>query len=278
MIVSIKNILLACPILGKRCFFVFNELSRRAAMGEIATVNSVEHAIRLVELLAGSANGLGVSQIAQSLDLPRATVYRLLKTLAQREWIIQDDKTYRLSFRLPGLFQGAGAGAEAALAARITPLLHQLVNETGETAHLAALDGDRVVYLAKVDSPHPIRMFSENGWRGPLHATGVGKVLLASTEAKLLSQICDQGLERFTPNTIVKKEQLQAELAQIRKQGYALDAEELIEGLTCVAVPVFSGEAIRGAISVAGPTARLGNPKALAKILKAAVKGLQSSL
>lgn len=247
-------------------------------MGEIATVNSVEHAIRLVELLAGSANGLGVSQIAQSLDLPRATVYRLLKTLAQREWIIQDDKTYRLSFRLPGLFQGAGAGAEAALAARITPLLHQLVNETGETAHLAALDGDRVVYLAKVDSPHPIRMFSENGWRGPLHATGVGKVLLASTEAKLLSQICDQGLERFTPNTIVKKEQLQAELAQIRKQGYALDAEELIEGLTCVAVPVFSGEAIRGAISVAGPTARLGNPKALAKILKAAVKGLQSSL
>jgi IclR family acetate operon transcriptional repressor len=116
------------------------------------------------------------------------------------------------------------------------------VNATGETAHFAALDGDRVVYLAKVDSPHPIRMFSQIGWRGPLHATGVGKVLLASTEAKLLSRVCDQGLERFTRNTIVEKEQLQAELAQIRKQGYALDAEELIDGLTCVAVPVMSGE------------------------------------
>jgi DNA-binding IclR family transcriptional regulator len=270
--------ILACQILGKRCVFVFVQPLRREVMGEIATVNSVEHAIRLVELLASSVNPPGVSQMALSLDLPRATVYRLLKTLAQREWIIQEDKTYRISFRLAGLFHGAGAGAEAALAERMTPLLHQLVNETGETAHFAVLDGDRVVYLAKVDSPHPIRMFSQIGWRGPLHATGVGKVLLASTEAKFLSRICDQGLERFTPNTIVEKEKLQAELAQIRKQGYALDAEELIDGLTCVAVPVFSGEQVRGAISVAGPTARLGNPKALAKILKAAAKTLPTSL
>ncbi|WP_175863491.1 MULTISPECIES: IclR family transcriptional regulator [Burkholderia] len=247
-------------------------------MGEIATVNSVEHAVRLVELLAGSSNVLSVSQMAQSLDLPRATVYRLLKTLAQREWLVQEDKTYRLSFRLTGLFGSAGASAEAALAERITPLLRHLVNETGETAHFAVLDGDRVVYLAKVDSPHPIRMFSQIGWRGPLHATGVGKVLLASAEAKLLSRICDQGLERFTQNTIVEKEQLQAELAQVRKRGYALDAEELIAGLTCVAVPVVSGEEVRGAISVAAPTARLGNPEALAEILKAAAKTLPTSL
>lgn len=245
-------------------------------MGEIATVNSVEHAIRLVELLAGSANALGVSQMAQSLELPRATVYRLLKTLGQREWVIQEDKTYRLSLRLRGLFYGGGTAV--ALAERLTPLLHRLVDETAETAHFAALDGDRVVYLAKVDSPHPIRMFSQIGWRGPLHATGVGKVLLAWTETKLLSRVCEHGLERFTQNTIVEKEQLQAELAQIRKQGYALDAEELIGGLTCVAVPVMSGEQICGAISVAGPTARIGDPTALAKILKAAANTLPASL
>ena len=83
-------------------------------MGEIATVNSVEHAVRLVELMASSENVLGVSQMAQSLGLPRATIYRLLKTLAQREWVVQDDKTYRLSFRLAGLFRGAGATAAAA--------------------------------------------------------------------------------------------------------------------------------------------------------------------
>jgi DNA-binding IclR family transcriptional regulator len=202
----------------------------------------------------------------------------LLKTLIQREWVIQEDKTYRLSFRLTGLFHGAAAGTEASLAEQMTPLLHQLVNETGETAHFAVLDGDRVVYLAKVDSPHPIRMFSQIGWRGPLHATGVGKVLLALTEARLLSRVCDHGLERFTRNTIVEKARLQAELAQIREQGYALDAEELIDGLTCVAVPVMSGELVRGAISVAGPTARLVNPKALAKILQAAAKTLPTSL
>ncbi|WP_347554204.1 IclR family transcriptional regulator [Robbsia sp. KACC 23696] len=246
-------------------------------MGEITTVNSVEHAIRLVELLAVSENGLGVSQMAQSLDLPRATVYRLLKTLAQREWVIQEDKTYRLSFRLAGLFHGVGAGAGAALAARMTPLLHRLVDKTGETAHFAALDGDRVVYLAKVDSPHPIRMFSEIGWRGPLHASGAGKVLLAGTDAAFLSRICDQGLERFTRQTIVEKEKLEEALARIREQGYALDAEELIDGLTCVAVPVMSGKHIRGALSVSGPSARLGDPEALAKILQDVVKALPLS-
>lgn len=245
-------------------------------MGEIATVNSVEHAIRLVELLASPADALSVSQMAQTLDLPRATVYRLLKTLAQREWVIQEDKTYRLSFRLTGLFQGAGA--QAALAERMTPFLQKLVNDTGETAHFAALDGDRVVYLARVDSPHPIRMFSQVGWRGPLHATAAGKVFLASTEAKLLSRICDHELERFTPNTIVDIDQLRANLAQIREQGYAVDAQELIDGLTCVAVPVMSGEQIRGAISVSGPTARVGKPEALAKLLRAAVDALSISL
>lgn len=237
-------------------------------MGEITTVNSVEHAIRLVELLAVSENGLGVSQMAHSLDLPRATVYRLLKTLAQREWVIQEDKTYRLSFRLAGLFHGVGAGAGAALAERMTPLLHRLVDKTGETAHFAALDGDRVVYLAKVDSPHPIRMFSEIGWRGPLHASGAGKVLLAGTDAAFLSRICDQGLERFTPQTIVEKEKLEEALLQIREQGYALDAEELIDGLTCIAVPVRSGTKILGALSISGPSARLGDPERWVKILK----------
>jgi DNA-binding IclR family transcriptional regulator len=246
-------------------------------MGEIATVSSVDHAVSLIELLACSEQALGVSQIAQSLRLPRATVYRLLKTLIQREWVIQDDKRYRLSFRLAGLFRGASAGAGAALAERVTPLLHRLVHETGETAHFAALDGDRVVYLAKVDSPHPIRMFSQAGWRGPLHATGVGKVLLAFAEARLQTQICEQQLQQFTPHTIVDAEKLRRELARIHKQGYAIDADELIMGLTCVAVPVVSAGQVRGAVSVAGPTSRLGKPAALAKILLSAVETLSTS-
>lgn len=103
------------------------------------------------------------------------------------------------------------------------------------------------------------------------------QVLLAWAEERLLAHVCEQGLARFTPNTIVGKVRLQAELAQIRKQGYALDDEELIDGLTCVAVPVIVGDEIRGAVSVAGPTARLGDPAALAKILQAAVKSASTS-
>ncbi|GAB3629851.1 IclR family transcriptional regulator [Pandoraea terrae] len=237
-------------------------------MGEISTVSSVGHAIRLIELLAGGASPRNVSEIAHALELPRATVYRLLRTLAEFEWVIQDGTTYRLSFRPTGLFVHAGAGSS--LADRMTPVLQALVNETGETAHFAALDGDRVVYLAKIDSPHPIRMFSQIGWRGPLHATGVGKALLAWAAPALLARICAQGLERFTPRTIVDKKTLLAELERVRTQGYAVDAEELIDGLTCVAVPVMSGTRVLGALSIAGPTARVGDPVSMARILKKA--------
>jgi DNA-binding IclR family transcriptional regulator len=240
-------------------------------MAKMATVNSVDHALRLVELMAESRQASTVSQLALALDLPRATLYRLLNTLMQRHWVVQSGSTYELTPRLRELLHEEGGDEEAALIERVTPLLHRLVSETRETAHLAALDGDRVVYLAKVDSPHPIRMFSRVGWRGPLHATAAGKVLLAAADASLLERICDEGLERFTPKTIVQRQRLEAELAQVRAQGHAVDDEELIDGLTCVSVPILDGERVLGAVSVAGPSTRLGATDTLAEIVRRTV-------
>ncbi|WP_206957242.1 IclR family transcriptional regulator [Trinickia acidisoli] len=237
-------------------------------MSEAATISSVSHAVRLVELLARASKAMSVSELAKSLDLPRPTVYRLLRTLQSFNWTVQDGTTYRLSYRLPGLF--AAPDDLTALVDRIKPLLSRLAAETRETVHFAVAEGDRVVYLAKVDSPHPIRMFSYVGWHGPMHATAVGKALLAwPTLSPAIDRICDEGLHRYTARTIVDKDSLLAELERTRARGYAVDDEELIDGLICLAAPVLSDDRVIGAISVAGPSNRMREIDTFASLLLA---------
>lgn len=145
----------------------------------------------------------------------------------------------------------------ASLQAVCLPFLTELVERTGETAHFAVLDGEQAGYIAKVDSPHPIRMSSHIGWRGPLHATSVGKVMLAWSGPELLAQVMSGELRRHAERTIVDAAALAAEVARVRKQGYAVDHEELLDGLVCVAAPVVTGARLVGAVSVSGPTLRL---------------------
>lgn len=218
-------------------------------------INSVSHAIRLVELLSTANKPMNVSQIAKELDLPRPTVYRLLKTLGDHNWISSEATAYRISYRLLEIF--SRAGGSFALSKAVEPVLQELVQRIGETAHFAVLDGDAVTYLAKVESPHPIRMFSYIGWRGPLHATGAGKALIAWSPEDTPARVAAKTLERHTSHTITEGQALLSEIASIRKRGYALDEEELIEGLTCVAIPLIVDGVLLGAFSVAGPTTRM---------------------
>lgn len=140
---------------------------------------------------------------------------------------------------------------------RVMPLLRELTARTGETSHFAVADGSSVTYLAKVDSPHPIRMFSYTGWRGPLHATGVGKALLAHSAKDTIEKVIEAGLPSFTKQTIVDPHALGCDLDQIRDKGFAIDDGELLEGLYCLAVPVLTHDRCVGAVSVSGPRERM---------------------
>ncbi len=229
--------------------------------GSNGTISSVDHALRLIETLH-EAQPLTVSDLARRLQLPRPTVYRLLRTLGAHGLLVQDGTSYRLSLRLLEL--ASTAASTVALQAAAQPILNDLAAATGETAHFAVLDGDRVGYIAKVESAHPIRMFSHVGWRGPLHATGVGKVLLAWAEQSLLERVRTGPLESFTSYTVTDGDELMAEIEQVRRSGYAVDRQELIEGLVCVAAPVLAGSRLVGAVSIAGPMDRLGKPERFA--------------
>lgn len=239
------------------------------------TINSVDHALRLIEALH-AAQPLSVSDLARRLGLPRPTVYRLLKTLGSHGLLVQEGTAYRLSLRLLELASTALAASALQVAAQ--PVLSDLAAQTGETTHFAVLDGDQVGYVAKVESRHPIRMFSHVGWRGPLHATGVGKVLLAWSDPSLVRRVLDGTLEAFTPYTLTGKAELSAEIEKVREAGYAVDRQELIDGLVCVAAPVLVRALLVGAVSVAGPITRLVELDRFGDRVKAAAEAIAARL
>ena len=229
-----------------------------AAGGEKAQapggVQSIERAFDLLEMLADAGGALGLSELATASGLPLPTVHRLMRTLVNRGYVRQEaSRRYALGSRLIRL----GDTSSRMLGTWLRPFLAQLVRLTGETANLATLDGDEVVYIAQVPSPHQMRMFTEPGRRVSTHCTAVGKALLAQLppgDARTLLE--RSGMPAVTPATITDPDLLLAHLEVIRKQGYAVDEGEQEIGVRCFAVAIPDAPAAL-AISTSGPQARM---------------------
>lgn len=224
------------------------------AVRAASSVRSLERAFDLLEHLADAGGQLALTELAEVSGLPMPTIYRLMRTLVNRGYVRQDSsKRYALGPRLIRI----GETAERLLGTWARPALAQLVDEVGETANMALLEGDEAVYVAQVPSRHSMRMFTEVGRRVRPHCTGVGKALLAQLpDAAVREIIARTGMPAYTAHTIVEPAALMRELGRIRERGYALDEEEQEIGVRCVAVPVAGAPALT-AISVSGPQARL---------------------
>ncbi|RBY81777.1 IclR family transcriptional regulator [Geodermatophilus sp. TF02-6] len=218
-------------------------------------VQSLERAFLLLELMADAGGEVAISRLAADSGLPVSTIHRLLRTLGTRGYVRQlPSRRYVLGPRLVHL----GECSSRSLATWAQPHLSWLVDAIGETANLAMLDGDRVVYVAQVPSRHSMRMFTEVGRRVHLHCTGVGKVLLAQLAAAgARTLLARAGMPVRTERTVTDPDELLAQLPGIVEQGYAVDDGEQEAGVRCVAVPVPGGSSA-GAISVSGPAGRLG--------------------
>jgi len=224
---------------------------------QTGSVQSVSRALDLLEELAGTPSGLGVTDLARRSELPQGTTHRLLRTLLAQGWVRQQaDRRYVLGARLIPV----GAAAERSLAGGAHRYLAELVAVSGESANLAVLEGDHVAYVAQVASPHRLRMFAEAGNRVPAHSTGVGKLLLAQLGGEQVQSLLHRtGLPARTPQTVTSVEALRRELAEVRAAGHALDRGEEESWVRCIAVGVPGpGGAVVAAMSVSGPEARFG--------------------
>lgn len=138
----------------------------------------------------------------------------------------------------------------------IVDIMHTVVEGCGETCHLGVLSKGDVLYLAKVNSPQAIRMFSMTGRRLPAYSTAIGKALLRDLEPEQLRELYPDGLKALLPNTVTDFDALYGQLLEIRKQGFAYEQEESNENIRCIAVPLCTGGRVTAAMSVAIPTFR----------------------
>ncbi len=217
-------------------------------------IRSVSRVLDLLEVVARGGGQMALSDIASTSGVPLPTVYRLVRTLVDRGYMRQlPNRRYALGSRLIPLGEVAGA----MLGTWARPVLEDLVSELGESANLAALDGERAVYIGQVFSNHSMRMLTEVGCRIYLHCTGVGRAILSLLSDEQVSALVTRtGMPPQTPRTMTDPEELIAALDRIRRDGFAIDEGEHEVGVHCVAVPI-TGAGSRMAISVSGPAPRM---------------------
>lgn len=218
---------------------------------------SLRRALVVLEHVRDHGN-LTLTQLAEAVALPKSTVLRLTAPLIETRLLERDRKSgaYRLGHGALRLGQAYLATLD--LRAVAAEESHRLMSEVRETVHLVVYDPPHVVYIDKVENQANVRMASRIGSRGPLHCTAVGKAILAWQPEEAVAEVVAAGLPERTRHTITDPAKFRAELAGIRRRGYAVDDRENEPEVRCVAAPIFNHhDAVTAAISVSGLTSRI---------------------
>jgi IclR family KDG regulon transcriptional repressor len=219
---------------------------------------SVERALAILHLFVVGEAEIGLSEISGRVGLHQSTVFRLLATMVASGFVEQSAQTGRYRLGPAALSLGQAFLRHSDLRQIAEAPMAALRDLSGETVHLATLDGPEILYLEKLPGLHPIGLMSSRvGDRAPAHCTGLGKVLLAQEPEEVLREHFQSGLRAYTPRTITQMDVLLPTLARVRQEGFALDDEEHEEGVVCIAAPVFDSRRVVAAISVAGPADRI---------------------
>ena len=245
-------------------------------------IQAIERAVSILNAFSPADPELGVTELAERLGLHKSTVHRFMVNLDAAGLVERNPRTgrYRLGLRIFEL--GGLVMQQMNLWDEALPFLEGLVHDTGETGHLAVLDGGEAIYIERVEARRALRVPSAIGRGYPAHATNLGKVLLADLPRERVEEIvAERGLAAYTPHTITGLEELEAELERIRVLGYAIDNEEYDEGLRCIGAPVrdHSGHVV-AALGIGGPVTRITPDRVdeLAELVMTAARGLSRRL
>ncbi len=226
-------------------------------------VQSVVHALDILECYLDNPSELGVTYLSRRLDLPKNNIFRLLSTLQCMGYVEQNENTgnYRLGLKTFEL--GQAYLRNMGLVNQAHSILDNLAKETSETAYLSVYENGEIVYVDMVETTHPVRIIPMIGRRAPVHCTAVGKVQLAfKSEEEIQKIVKEAGLTRYTKNTIIEEEEFLEHLKIVAEEGFAIDNEEFEEEVKCVACPVwdYTNNVVAG-ICVSGPTQRMSEKR-----------------
>ena len=224
-----------------------------------ARSSALDKALAVLEAVSDQPQAVGLPDLAARLDLPRQTVHRLLAQLASAGLVVRDPSRERYSVG-PRLAKFSFATLRSLnQAAPIRSILQDLVDEIGETCNIGVLDGLDYVYLQRIECDWPLRLHIEIGSSMGAHTVSGGKVLLANLDAKLCQRLLHgRTLKAATSHTLTDVGVLQAELADIRERGFALNDQENMDGIVGAAVPVVDPKGnVLAAVGMQGPLPRL---------------------
>lgn len=245
----------------------------RSAPESPGTVQVLDRALEIMHLLAAH-RGLTLSEIADQTGQPPSTVHRMLATLAAHEMAERDEATQAWGIGPASFRLGTAFLQRAGIVERATPILRALMRHTTETANLGIAGGEEALLVAQVESGQTIRASFPPGARLPLHASGIGKALLAFGQPDRLPA---PQTDRLTDNTLTTEQALRDDMARTRARGFSLDNEEQTRGLICIAAPVLDATgAVIAAIGISAPSQRVGHEHV--KTLGAAVIAAASDL
>lgn len=226
------------------------------------TVQAVDRALVLLEALA-TADKSTLTELALRTGMSPSTAHRLLSTL-QRHGVTEfDDMSQDWMVGVEAFRIGSSFVRRTKITEVGRDVMRALMEDTGETANMAIADQGDVVFISQIETHHPIRAFFRPGTRGHMHASGIGKALLAAYSREEVEKVLQKkGLPSFTPKTRTSVDALMSDLDASRMRGWSLDDEERNLGMRCLAAPIYNihGEPVAG-ISVSGPTARIDDEK-----------------
>ena len=235
-------------------------------------IQSVSHALDVLEQFAGEADELGVTELSKRLKLHKNNVFRLLATLEARGYIEQNKATenYRLGVRCLRL--GQRFVLQTGLLRQARPVMQQIAKASRETALIAVVRNGTVVPLDAVETEQPVRLVSRIGDFLPLHCTAAGKLHLAFADDELRAAL-PETLQKFTEKTILDRHVLTQQLKKVAENGYAVDLGEHIEDVRAVAVPVRDyTRAVVGSLAVSGPAYRLSQERIEKEVVPLMIK------
>lgn len=223
---------------------------------EASRPGALEAGLNLLEAL--SVGSGGVTELARRVDRDKANVFRLLKALQFRGYVVQDPLTKQYSLSAMVLSLAGAMLRSLDVAAVSRPIMAALLETIGESVHLAYPTAVGAVYIAQERPPNRVNVETEIGSRAEIHCTATGKALYAYADEARLRRVVALPLTRFTPRTIETFDGLLTELQRVRERGYAVDDEELNLGIRCVAAPAWNvhGE-VAAAIGISGPAERI---------------------
>ena len=203
------------------------------------TVPAIDRAVRLLEILSLSPRGMSLARLAEELDVPKSTLFRILYTLQEHAVVVEDRERKLFSLGMKALEWGHAALSKIDLKTIAHPNLQKLAHETRESFYLAVLDEGVVVLIDHVDTPEVWKMVTRLGTRSPVHCTATGLILIAELENSQVEAIIARNpLKKFAPTTITTPAKLKKRLKQVSRDGYSIVDGEYKADLCAIAVPI----------------------------------------